>query len=222
MFDIPRIPQKVEEIIADEPQWLDSQNETIKEVFSLALGASEDIRSKIQAGEELSPRSRKLSLRKLSDAVGKSPTYLNSRDYPLLIEHINKINEAIESLYCEQNSPHDKKLAHSPTIDEMSRAELAVLAKTQRDEITKLKDQIYVTQLVEMIDKGMMDSQKKIMLRIEDHKIKVCTLEDELSSARSRIAEADAALLDLLKKNEELKFQIATLKNKPKPTLKSV
>lgn len=220
MFDIPRKAPESQEPTNQLPAWLESQSETIKEVVALVLAAAEKIRSEIASGEDLSPRARKLSLRKLSESVGKSPTYLNSRDYPQVIEYITSINVELELLYSESQEPEGT--GQSYALDEMSRAELLVLAKSQRDELVKLRDEIYVAQLMHLVDSGLLDSQKMIMKRIEDYTKKITELESELSTARSRVSDMDAAYFDVLKQNNELKLKISALSNKSKPSLKSV
>jgi len=220
MFDIPRKAPETQEPTNQPPGWLEAHSETIKEVVALASAGAEKIRSEIAKGADLSPRARKLSLRKLSESVGKSSTYLNSRDYPKVIEYITSINAELELLYSESQEPEGT--GQSYTLDEMSRAELLVLAKSQRDELVKLRDEIYVSQLMHLVDSGLLDSQKMIMKRNEDYTKKITELESELSTARSRVSDMDAAYFDVLKQNNELKVKISALSNKSKPSLKSV
>ena len=220
MFDIPRRAPEIQEPTNQPPGWLEAQSEIIKKVVALASAGAEKICSEIASGADLSPRARKLSLRKLSESVGKSPTYLNSRDYPQVIEYIDSINADLERLSSERHG--SKGIRQSFTINEMSRAELLVLAKTQRDELVKLRDEIYVAQLMRLVDSGLMDSQKKIMRRTEDYTKKIIELESELSTARSRVSEMDESYFVVLKQYNELKLKISALSNKSKPSLKSV
>jgi len=221
MFEIPKKALKALDP-AQQPAWLSTQNETIKQLFRIALNEELAIREKIEAGEDIGTRSRKISLRKLSEAVGKNSTYLNSRDYPEFSLHIENINSALENEYAKRDYSTKPPKTNDSTIDAMSRAELLDLAKAQRDELNQLKDLTYTNQLMHLMDSGLFDNQKRNSIRIKDYQNTINSLQADISITRSRMQETDESMIQLINENQELKRLLAEAGIKTKPKLKSV
>lgn len=221
MFEIPTKHMK-EQATAQPPAWLADQNDTIRHLFSIVLEQALAIRNKIEDGEDLGARSRRLSLRKLSESVGKNTTYLNGRDYPEFTAFVESTNSDLESEYIKRRGSIKRPKSNEFSIETMSRAELLELTKLQRDELNQLRETSYTQQLIHMIDAGLLDTHNRNAARIDEYLRTIRTLQEDLSIARSRMQETDNSMIDLMGENQDLKRLLSEARVKTKPTLKSV
>lgn len=230
MFEIHRRSQNESEssVTDDLPTWVRDHNDTVKAAYEAAVKLRDSIKHKISANESLSKRERQLSIRKLSETVGKNASYLNVRDYPEFVEFVQSTNVELEALFEKRNRKPEPDgddnyaATDSKHIRKMPRSELLTLAIEQKEQIKKLEDETLTAQLFHMIDAGLMDNQARSAMKIQELKKEIDRLNDRLQATEKRCADQEKLVTDLTTQKAELTRQLTSAGIRTKPDLRGV
>ena len=86
------------------PLWVSDASEKVKAAYTVAVTMEKNIRKKIDSGENLSAKNRKLVLAQIASAVSVDRSYLTERRTPNICRFVKETNEDLEKFWTRHNS----------------------------------------------------------------------------------------------------------------------
>ncbi|WP_428819988.1 hypothetical protein [Microbulbifer sp. MCCC 1A16149] len=204
IFDIsvPNLEEKI-------PEWV-SENK-LEKMYSLIQKDFSRIEKEIVSGGFSYHKIPKIKMSEISRKLGYNSRYINGEKFPLIVNHIDKLNGILKAKKAAVNPSENVKYKSKQN---MNRKELTSLLDVAEKKVEELQVAIVRNQMKLLVDLGALDSTHSLARKVS-----------QLTRERDELAEHNVRLLDKL---DDLKSRVGhfssenvELKNKYTKLLKS-
>lgn len=161
------------------PQWVTGSSSKVKDAYQVTLKMFDDLKSKIESGESVGIKERKLVPAQIAKEIDVDRSYLTPRRTQKLCSFIDELNQELNSLWKKQNP----KKAQKPQSKTDLQKEITKYKKLYTEE----RDRNYSDAISELLASEFYGPNKRLRKKYHDLQVENVELNDKVSSLTSRL-----------------------------------